>query len=391
MNALVVIQASRNIARIAAGLEVSVIFVQRAGTDTRFLLESGHEVYTFDTSDEREVRGFSSSVLSRRQPAGVVSLSEDGLLAAAWASHALMLAGTPPAVVARLRDKAAMRFWLEDHAPRLNVRFAVPEVSRSDYVRLFKPGRAVVAKPRFGTGSKGVRLVEDKFGAPAEVLSDAYLLEEFIPGAEFSVETFSWSGQHEIIAITEKVVDPATFVEIAHVTPPTNLSAGDIAMVAAATRDLLDVVGLESGPAHTEVKITDRGVVVIESHNRPGGDGIADLVEITTGFDLRSASLRWPLGEHIGWGNARASAAATAFFTAAPGRVASIMKLPPPPSGVRMESGVPHVRVGDVVSSLTSSADRVGHVMVSGRDPVTCLSAVLHMTESPLVMTEEPV
>ncbi len=64
--------------------------------------------------------------------------------------------------------------------------------------------------------------------------------------------------------------------------------------------ELLDAVGLADGPSHTEVKLGEDGrVTVVETHNRPGGDGIADLVQLTTGVDWRRAALGWAVGERL--------------------------------------------------------------------------------------------
>ena len=50
--------------------------------------------------------------------------------------------------------------------------------------------------------------------------------------------------------------------------------------------ELLNNVGIKYGPTHTEIKIRDGRVYLIELNSRPGGDHIAyPLTELSTGYD----------------------------------------------------------------------------------------------------------
>jgi hypothetical protein len=62
------------------------------------------------------------------------------------------------------------------------------------------------------------------------------------------------------------------------------------------TRQFLDAVQLEEGPAHTEITLTSRGPRVIESHDRPGGDRINELVRVAYDVDLKAIALGGPSG-----------------------------------------------------------------------------------------------
>jgi hypothetical protein len=48
---------------------------------------------------------------------------------------------------------------------------------------------------------------------------------------------------------------------------------------------MLDCVGIENGPCHTEIKIIDGDIYLIEINARPGGDCITyPLTELSTGY-----------------------------------------------------------------------------------------------------------
>ena len=85
----------------------------------------------------------------------------------------------------------------------------------------------LIVKPCDRSGSAGVTKVEtlEELAAAAPValtLSPGHeaIIEEFVAGAEVSVETISWQGAHHILAITDKLTSGAPhFVEFAHHQP----------------------------------------------------------------------------------------------------------------------------------------------------------------------------
>jgi cysteine synthase A len=59
--------------------------------------------------------------------------------------------------------------------------------------------------------------------------------------------------------------------------------------VAALAVELLDAVGYQCGPAHTEIILTADGPRIVESQARLGGDKIPDIIQIAQGFDIKRA------------------------------------------------------------------------------------------------------
>jgi biotin carboxylase len=390
MSLLVVIGANAEVAAAAETLGVGVVHVQLP--DAAPLEPPGGltgKVVTADYRDHTAFLEFVDAVLKPLAPAAVVSLTEFGLEPAALAGERLGTPGTPSSVVRLLRDKLLMRDVLELKAPALNPAFAAGD-DPEGIARLFAAHTPVVVKPADGAGSSDVALVRSLAELRPERRSPGTVLEEFVGGTEFSIETLSEAGRHTVVGIAEKGTTSKGFVEVSHVMPPYSLGEPQRRLVVEAVETLLDAVGLTDGPSHTEVKVeTGDGVrvAVIESHNRLGGDGIADLVRITRGVDWRRAALGWPVGAGLREEGVEAPAAATVFFTAAPGRVTAVAPQPALTHGQIVRWSVT-AAVGDVVRPLRSSSDRLGVAVLTAADPRGCAAAVAELTGMRIVTTE---
>ena len=112
------------------------------------------------------------------------------------------------------------------------------------------------------------------------------IVEEFIAGGqEYSVESLSYQGKHYIIQVTEKMSSGAPHcVELGH-HQPAAISATLCDKVENAIAEGLTAIGVNNGPCHTEIKIVDDQIYLIEFNARPGGDHIAwPLTMLSTGY-----------------------------------------------------------------------------------------------------------
>ncbi|WP_237409195.1 ATP-grasp domain-containing protein [Streptomyces sp. M2CJ-2] len=316
------------------------------------------------------------------------SLTEPGLENAGRVNDLLGLHGTGYEVTRRFRDKAVMRRYLAEHDPARAVR-AQSLHSREDLGAFGASyGFPFVVKPADATASIGVQCVEgpDDTGRVWDevdrlvgtrtdrvsslfVLRD-FLMEEYLDGPEFSVESFSFAGRHVIVAITEKFTAEGHFAELGHAVPA-RLPARDEDALRDAVRGFLDVMGLRDGVCHTEVRLTARGPRVIESHNRIAGDVIPELVHGAYGIDLISLALSHPFGlaEELPDRPRSHGGACVRALVGAPGaRVESVAGV----EEARGADGVIDVRIsarpGDTVRPLRDNWDRLGLVAVAAGD-----------------------
>lgn len=299
-----------------------------------------------------------------------VTFTEKALLTCAIINQKLGLSGHDPALVVLTNDKYAMRKIMEKHQFS-QVHSAIGK--SVDDIAVFgrRIGYPLIVKPRDGVGSRDVFYVGDEDDLNHFKFEGEFLIEEYLTGPEFSVEAFSFDGHHTIFAVTEKTVMPddyeARFVEQAHRIPAA-ISEEDERNIRQFVQEFLQIIGVQNGPTHTEIKQTPKGPRVIETHTRPGGDWIPDLVQLSTGYDLYSLTLGWNSGlvEPVLEPVPPVGGAAIRFFVPPNGKVESIIGA----EAVQSKRGVVRVSIdvkpGNQIPMLKSSRDRVGYVIATG-------------------------
>ncbi|MEV6345222.1 ATP-grasp domain-containing protein [Actinoplanes sp. NPDC051851] len=222
-------------------------------------------------------------------PVSCFGFGELSAVTAAAVNQELGWPGTPPATQLAFKDKAALRSLVGDRAGA-PVAYTVCRSPADLPAAAARIGYPVVAKPVDGSGSAGVRLLtnpaEAELAARELTAGTPYLVEEYLTGTEYSVEATSSAGRHRVLAITEKLTTGApSFVETGH-TLPVHLPEQHAAAITALVAATLDAAGYRNGPSHTEVMLTATGPRLIESHGRPGGDRISDMLALALGEDV---------------------------------------------------------------------------------------------------------
>lgn len=164
----------------------------------------------------------------------------------------------------------------------------------------------LIVKPTDRSGSRGVMKINRSEDiepaikhAQKESFSGEIIIEEFVDGAEVSVETISWEGKHYILAITDKVTSGEPyFVELEH-HQPSLLSAETRMKIQNQTIKALNALNITFGASHSEFKITEKGeVFAIEVGARMGGGFIgSDLVQLSTGYNFLKGVIELSLGK----------------------------------------------------------------------------------------------
>jgi carbamoyl-phosphate synthase large subunit len=163
----------------------------------------------------------------------------------------------------------------------------------------------LIMKPLDAFSSRGVLKVSDN----NEILehleetrsfssSGDILLEEFIEGKEYSIETITYRGMIEIVQYTEKIITafPRT-VELGHV-QPADLDGTTRNMVDQIVKNAIRALGIDNSASHVELKINGDDIRIIEIGARLGGDYIASyLTTASTGMSMDRAAIQVALGE----------------------------------------------------------------------------------------------
>lgn len=235
---------------------------------------------------------------------GICTIASDlAAITVSYVAEKMGLPGNPFNTALVSTNKHMMRRCFEDNGDPSPRSVLVDSETNIDLLQLTYP---VIVKPTDRSGSRGISKVEcrrDIDGAVRCALEAGFeqkaLIEEFVIGKEYSVESVSWRGQHHILAITEKyTTGEPNFVETGHV-EPSGISAVMEEEVHKVVCHALDSLGIMVGASHSEIKISDDGQIkIIEIGGRMGGDFIGShLVELSTGIDFVKVAIQCALGE----------------------------------------------------------------------------------------------
>lgn len=165
----------------------------------------------------------------------------------------------------------------------------------------------LIVKPRDNSGSRGVKLCRNALELQAaidEALLYSHLktvlVEEYIGGQEYSIEGLHYDGKSEVLQFTEKTTTEFPYnVELAH-KQPANLTDAQRDAIREVIAKIVECMHFENCPSHTELKINERGVFVIETSPRLGGDYITStLVPLSTGINIEDQLLKIAVGENV--------------------------------------------------------------------------------------------
>ena len=234
----------------------------------------------------------------------------------------------------------------------------------------------VIVKPRDNSGSRGVKLCRNREELKDSIVEalefshlDSVLVEEYIEGPEYSIESLHYDGESEVIQFTEKKTTEFPYnVELGHKQPAllTDVQKDAIREIVA---KIGSAIRFENCPSHTELKINDRGIFVIETSPRLGGDFITStLVPLSTGINMEDQLLNIALGEPVDTKTGRVDkAAGVEFFHFPEGIVRSIDE-----SVLSIVTMMPSIilvdlklKTGDIVPHITSSLQRYGEFILA--------------------------
>jgi biotin carboxylase len=247
--------------------------------------------------------GAAAVLAAQAEVDGIVAVGDRPAYIAALAAERMGILYNSPTSVAASRNKflARERF----HSAGL----LVPEFHR---VALTDgPGRAAqetvypcVLKPLGLSASRGVirannqrefhaafrrieSLLADRDIARLHEDQDRFLqVESFIDGREFALEGILTNGELRALAVFDKPdpLDGPFFEETIYVTPSREDLATQVAIVNTA-QAAVNALGLTEGPIHSEMRVNDRGVWMLEVAARPIGGlcarvlpGLEDLI-----------------------------------------------------------------------------------------------------------------
>ncbi|MBQ6173903.1 MAG: ATP-grasp domain-containing protein [Clostridia bacterium] len=305
---------------------------------------------------------------------GVMTLATDmPMRTVAAIAKTCQLIGVSEDTAIKTTDKSAMREALKMAGVPIPKYFRVTDIGELNAAVNCMVGSFMI-KPSDSSGSRGILKVDDR-----TVVQDAYeyarsyskngivVVEECMIGPEVSVETMAFEGKVQVIQVTDKTTTGAPhFVEMGHSQPSRLKCVESIKEVAIAANK---AVGIENGPSHTEIIVTEEGPKIVELGARLGGDCITThLVPLSTGVNMVESCIRIALGEQPDLSPTLQCGSAIRYFKQHRGIVKSIDGV----DAALQLQGIKQVSivhgVGETITEVTDSSSRMGFVIAQGKD-----------------------
>lgn len=244
-----------------------------------------------------------------------------------------------------------------------------------DELATLKVNYPVIVKPRDNSGSRGVIYCSD-FNEVELAVQEALqytkkgnvLVEEFIDGKEYSIESLHVGGKTHVIQYTEKITTPRPYnVELGHI-QPADLTITQKEEINFIISGIAVCMGFTNCASHTELKINSKGIYIIETSPRLGGDFITShLVPLSSGVNMEDQLINISVGKTIDYKPVNKASLISYFnFTAEKKIIKTI-------SFDEIKEKFPSIaeykfnlKAGDEVNFITNSLDRYGYFVLTG-------------------------
>ncbi|MFI6444110.1 ATP-grasp domain-containing protein [Kitasatospora sp. NPDC050543] len=261
-------------------------------------------VLAVDGHDERaliEAVRFQST-FGGRKAARLVAVTERFLLLAARLRDELGIPGQGVAQTLPFRDKVVMKEHLARHGIKVPAFAPFTEAAARE---LLRSHRAVVAKPRLGTGSVEITVLRDEAELAAFTAAHAgrladFEVEQFVTGRLYHVDSMVQDSK-VVAAIAGGYIDETTSYQRLRPCRDVAVPPGPLLdTLLAFNRRVLETFPGFTGVTHHEMFVAEDGEVYLcEIGARAGGGGVIAGFLSRTGINLDEAMVRAQLGEPL--------------------------------------------------------------------------------------------
>ncbi|WP_419961129.1 ATP-grasp domain-containing protein [Psychrobacillus sp. BM2] len=329
--------------------------------------------FQISTIDKEKVLEIASSLNAD----GIMTLASDQPMnTVAYVGSKLGLIVIPESVAISTTNKGVMRNTLrKNNIPMPN--YSIVKEFEGFIKSIKNFNLPCIIKPTDSSGSRGVQLKYDLGNLEESYMysnehskTGEVIIEEFLQGREFSVESISVDGNPKIIAITEKETTGAPyFVEMGHMVPA-NITKSEEQQIISTVEATIKALEINNGPSHCELMLTESGPKIIEIGARLGGDNITSyLVPLSTGYNMVKASINCAINQENNEKILYNRFSIIKYIdTINSGRIKGI-------NGLENVENSPYFiemkiskKIGDKHEKVKSSSDRIGYFIVSGED-----------------------
>ncbi len=315
------------------------------------------------------------SVAKEEKVDGVLTAATDyGVLTASYIANQLNLPGLPYEVALLIKNKYLVKKRLFEN--RVDDSKTFFEISNDNDVLMVKNNISypVMVKPCDGSGSRGAnradnfsQLVSACNKAINSSLTKKALVEPFILGKEYGVESFVTNGKVYVLSVMSKLMtNPPFYAELGH-SIPNDLPPKLDLKIRRIVKKAIKVLGINYGSVNMDIIVSNKGDVhIVDIGARMGGNLIGShIIPYGTGVDYLSWIIKSSMGEHISlYKRDKRRAVCSRLLAFKKGVVKNI----PDFQRIEKEYNVEifhHIKLGETVNEYHTNLDGCGYIVSS--------------------------
>jgi biotin carboxylase len=202
-----------------------------------------------------------------------------------------------------IQNKITSRRILENTPYTPNFSILEPDMSIDYLLENHNDKLEIIVKSPSSTGSKDVFFPKSIKELTSVIktlrkrnLSHPILLEEYITGPQYLVETVSRDGKVQIIAVFAQEITYGERFIITGYNLKINLDQDFLDHLQKAVTDILDLHGLQNGACHLEMRYSHNQWKLIEINPRISGGAMNQMIELGLGINLIEETLKMAIG-----------------------------------------------------------------------------------------------
>jgi biotin carboxylase len=319
---------------------------------------------------------------------GILTIGTDQpVLIAAKISHELNLPSfISPETAMLVTNKEMMKLTLSSNniptARYIVIKsFKEKEIIKEEVRSLRFP---LVIKPVDSQGQRGVALIDNEhhlFDHIKEALKYSkvgnLIVEEYVEGNEVTANTWIYKDKVYLLALTDRVTyfnPPSIGVCLAHIFP-SKYGKQYLDEIKKLLNRTANAFNISEGPLYVQILLSNNGPLIVELACRIGGGHEEDLIPVVTGLDVRQLLIDFTLGRRykincFDFNYDLVKGYYGVFFVAAKGsdKVVNCVPLEEQVSDRDLLWGEFYIKEGNMVNRLTNATDRIGALLVKGKD-----------------------
>lgn len=306
---------------------------------------------------------------------GVITAATDyGVISAAYVAEKMGLSGISMEVAQNIKNKYCVRRILSEKKIDDTPQFF--EISQIEDINKIKEEIQfpVMVKPCDGSGSKGVCKVNSKKELMEAIeealkvsLSKKILIETFIQGKEYGVESFVYNDEVHILGIMKKdMTSPPYYAELGH-SIPSNLSIEMEMKVKRIVKEALKALKVNFGAINIDLLITkDEKVCIVDMGARMGGNLIGShIIPLSTGIDYMGNIIKTAVGDEPDFKSSYNKIVVTRLLTLTPGKVKKLPNFNKYKNKTDIDI-ICNLEEGKIINQYKNNLDGCGYIIVKG-------------------------